>query len=75
MKPGPILQTQYADRFQEPQRTEPIGICGVLRSLEGDCDMALSGKDIDFIRLNRLHDPDQVGRVSEVAIMQRQPDT
>jgi len=35
--------------------------------------MALGAEVVDFIRLHLLDDPDQIGAVSEVAVVQREP--
>ena len=65
-----LLQPQDADRFEQPQRAERIGVGGVFRRLERHRDMALRREVVDLVRLHLLDDADQVGRIGQVAVVQ-----
>jgi hypothetical protein len=43
-----LLQADNADRFQEPQHADGVGISGVFRAFEADADMALGGDIVDL---------------------------
>ena len=62
--------TEDADRFEQPQRAERVGIGGIFRRLEADLHMALRGEIVDLVGLDLLDDADQVGGVGHVAVMQ-----
>jgi hypothetical protein len=66
------FQLQNADRFQQPQGAQGIGIGGVFGRVKRDHDMALSRQIVDFVRLNVLDDADQVGGVCQIAVMQKE---
>ena len=66
-----FLQSQDPHRLQDPQRAECIAIRCVLRALKTHGHMALSAEVVDLIRLHLLNDPDQVGAVGEVAVVER----
>lgn len=42
------------------------------RRLERDLDMTLCGQVVDLVRLHLLNDPNQVGGIGQVAIMENQ---
>src|SRR5579885_3016753 len=67
-----LAKAEDADRFQEPQGAERIGIGCVFRGLEAHLHMALGGQIVDLVGLNLLDDPDEIGRVGEVAVMQQE---
>jgi hypothetical protein len=57
------------DRLQYAQRARGIGICRVFRRFKADLHMALRGEVIDFVRLHRLNDADQIGGIRHVPVM------
>ena len=61
-----------ADRFQQAQRAERVGVGGVFRRLEAHLHMALGGEIVDLVGLGFLHEADQVGGIGQVAIMQEE---
>ena len=61
-----------ADRLEQAQRAERVGVGGVFRRLEADLHMALGGEIVDLVGLRLLHDADQVGRVGQVAVVQEE---
>jgi len=61
IKPGLFLQPQDAQRFEDAQRAERVGIRGVFRFFERDRDVALGRQIVDLVRLHFLDDPDQAG--------------
>ena len=63
-------QPQKADRLQQPEHAQTVGVGGIFGGLEADLDMALGGQVVDLVRLRLLHDADQVGRIGHVAEMQ-----
>ena len=66
-------EAQHAHRLQDPQGAEGIAVGGVLRRLKAHRHMALGPQVVDLIGLHLLDDPDQVGAVGEVAVVQHQP--
>ena len=67
------FEAQDPDGFQQAQRAQCVGVCDVLRCLERHTDVALGCEVIDFVRLHLLHDPNQVGGIRQVAIVQMHP--
>ncbi len=65
-----FLKPQDPHRLQQAQRADGVGIGGIFGGFETDCHMALCGQVVDFVRLHVLHDADQVGRISQVTVMQ-----
>ena len=65
-----LLKAQDADRFQQAQHAERVGVGGVLRLLERDLHVGLRGQVVDLVRLHLLHDVDQRRRVRHVAVVQ-----
>ena len=61
-------------RIASSSRSTPmrVGIGGIFRALEADRDMALGGEVVDLGRPDLLHQPDQVGGVGHVAVMQQE---
>ena len=50
--------------------TERIGVGGVLGGLEAHLHMALRGEIVELRRLRLLHNPDEVGRIRHVAVVE-----
>ncbi len=67
------VEAQHAHRLENAQGAKGIAIGGVFRRLEAHRHMALSTQVVDLIGLHLLDDPDQVGAVREVAVVQHQP--
>ena len=61
---------EEADRFQQAQGAQAVGVGGIFGGLEADLHMALGGEIVDLVGLGLLDDADQVGRVGHVAVMQ-----
>ena len=61
VEPGFFLQPQDADRLQQPQGANTVGIGGVFGRLKAHGHMAHGSQVVDFIGLHLLHDADQVG--------------
>ena len=72
IEPRLLLHAEDADRFQQPQHADGVGIGGIFRALEADADMALGGEVVDLGRPDLLHQPDQIGRVGHVAVVQQE---
>ena len=70
VEPRLLFHAEDADRLQQPQHADRVGIGGVFRAFEADADMALGGEIIDLGRPDLLHQPDQIGRIRHVAIVQ-----
>ena len=65
----PVLHAEDADRLQQPQRAERVGIRRVFRRLERHRDVALRREIVDLVGLDFLHDADEVGRIRHVAVV------
>ena len=61
-------------RIASSSRSTPmrVGIGGIFRAFETDADMALGGEVVDLGRPDLLHQPDQIGRIRHVAIVQQE---
>ncbi len=59
-----------ADRLEQPQRAERVGIGGVFRRLEAHLHVALGGEIVDLGRLSFLDEADEIGRIRQVAVVQ-----
>ena len=70
VNPGFFGEPQDPHRLQDPQRAQRIAVGGVFRTLKAHRHMALGAEVVDLIRLHLLDDPDQVGAVSEVAVVE-----
>ena len=68
--PGFFGEPQDPHRLQDPQRAQRIAVGGVLRALKAHRHMALGTEVVDLIGLHLLDDPDQVGAVGEVAVVE-----
>ena len=67
-----LLEAEDADRLEQAQRAERIGVGGVFGRLEGHRDVALRRQVVDLVGLHLLHDADQVGGIGQVAVVQEQ---
>ena len=65
-----LLQAKNANSLKNTQCTKPVSIGGVLWGFKADRHMAHRCQVIDFVRLNLLDDPNKVGRVRQIAIVQ-----
>ena len=65
-----VLQTQKANGLQQAQSTGGIHVGGVLGRLKAHCHMRLRTQVIDLIGLHLLQDACEVGRVSQVTVVQ-----
>ncbi len=65
-----LLQLQDADRFEDAQRADAVGVGGVFRFLEAHGHVRLSGQVVDLVGLHRLDDAHQAGRVGQVTVVQ-----
>ena len=63
-------QTEDADRFEDAQSAEGVGVGGVFGFLKGNGHMALRGEVVDLVGLDLLDDADQAAGVGEVAVME-----
>jgi hypothetical protein len=69
-----LFQAENANRLQQPQCPQAIGVGGVFRGLEADLDVALGRQIVNLGGLDFLDQPDQVGRVGQVAVVKEEPD-
>ncbi len=69
---GFIGEAKHPHGFQDAQGAEGVAIGGVFRRFEAHRHMALGAQVIDLIRLHLLDDPDQVGGIGEIAVVQHQ---
>ena len=67
-----LLQAEDADRLQQPERAERVGVGRIFRRLETDLDVALRREIVDLVGLRLLHQADQVGRIGHVAVVQEE---
>jgi hypothetical protein len=72
IEPRLLLHAENPDRLQQPEHAERVGIGGIFGALETDADMALGGEVVDLGRADLLHQPDQIGRIRHVAIVQQE---
>ena len=70
VEPGLVAKLQEPHRLQQTQRADPVGIGGILRRLEAHLHVGLGGKVIHLVWLDFLHQPDQVGGIRHVPVMQ-----
>ena len=67
-----LRQAQDADRLQDAQRADAVGVGGVFRLLEGHRHMAHRRQVVDLVGLDLLDDAHQAGRVGQVTVVQRE---
>ena len=72
IEPRFLLHAENPDRFEQAQHADRVGIGGIFRALEADADVALRGKIVDLGRPDLLHQPDQIGRIRHVAVVQQE---
>ena len=71
-KSGSCLSTPKLNR-PESASTKGIAVSGVLRTLKAHRHVALGAKVVNLVRLHLLDDPDQIGAIGEVAVMESEP--
>jgi len=59
-----------ANCLDQSQGPDGDNLGGILRNVEGDLDVALGTKVIDFVGVNSLEHPPQPGTVGQVAVVQ-----
>jgi hypothetical protein len=64
-----VFEPEDADRLQEPQRAEGVGVGGIFRGLEAHLDVALRAQVVNLGRLVLLDQPDQIGGVRQVTVV------
>ena len=67
---GLLLHAEDANRLEDAECTEAIGVCRILRGVERDRHVRHRREVVDFVRLHLLDNPDQVGRIGQVPVMQ-----
>ena len=70
IEPRLFPQTEDTDRFKQSKRADRVGIGGIFGRLKTDRHVRLGGQIINLVRLHLLHDPDQVGAVRQIAVVQ-----
>ena len=65
-----FCQPAHANRFQHAQNTQGIHVARILRRVEGYLHMTLRRQIVDFVGLDFAHQPNQAGRIRQVAVMQ-----
>ena len=60
-----------ADRLEQPQRPQSVGVRRVLRRFETHLHMALGRKVVDFGGLDVLDQANEVGGVGEIAVVEK----
>ena len=70
--PGLLREAQNPHCLQYSQRAQSVAVGGVFRTLKTHSHMALGTEVIDLIGLHLLNDPDQVGAIGEVAVVENQ---
>ena len=68
--PGFLREPQYAHRLENPQRSQRIAVGRVFGRFKAHRHMALGAKVINLIRLHLLDDPNQVGAIGEIAVVE-----
>ena len=72
VKPGFVGHFQQPDRFQQAQGTNCIGIGRIFCGFKTDLYMRHGRDVVDLIGLGFLNNPDQVGRIRHIAVMQEE---
>ena len=67
---GLLAEAQNADSFQNPQNAQRVHVAGILRHVKGHLNVGLCSQIVNLIRLNNADDPDQAGRIGQIAIME-----
>ena len=68
-----VLQPKQSNCLKQPQRSNRVGVRGVLWNVETDMHVALRGEIIDFVGLGFLDQPNKVGGIRQITIMKEQP--
>ena len=63
-------QPAHANRFQHAQNTQGIHVARIFRRVERHLHMTLRRQIVDFVGLDFAHQPNQAGRIRQVAVMQ-----
>ena len=72
---GLAFQAEDTNGLKQAQRPQPIGVGRVFRRFERDLHMRLRREIVDLVRLGFLHDADDVGRISHIAVVQMEGNT
>jgi hypothetical protein len=67
-----LLQPENADRFQDAQRADAVGVRRVLGLFEAHRHMRLGREVVDLVRLHLLDDAHQAGRIGQIAVVQHE---
>ncbi len=67
---GLVGQLQDAQRLENAQRADAVGVGGVFRCFEADRHMALRRQIVDLVGLDLRDQAHQIGRIRHVAVMQ-----
>jgi hypothetical protein len=73
VKPAFFVKTKYFKRFKHAQGSKGIGVGRILRRLKRNRHMGLGSKVIYLVRLNALHQLNQIGRIGHVPVMEYKP--
>ena len=65
-----LPEAEDADRLQNSQRPEAVGIGRVFRLLKGHRHVALRGEVVDLVGLHLLDDAHQAGGIRQIAVVQ-----
>ncbi|CAN0919023.1 hypothetical protein LINGRAHAP2_LOCUS31213 [Linum grandiflorum] len=67
------VQDVRSDCFQKAEGSRGHHVGGVVRDLEGDGDVRLSGEVVDFVRANGVEPAAEGGGVGEISVMELHP--
>src|SRR6266576_4474325 len=67
-------QPRFADRFQDPDRTDASNIGCVFRNIEAHAHVALCAEMINFVRFQFVKELHEIDRIAEIAVMQEHSD-
>ena len=65
-----LFKAEDADRFEDAQGADPVGVGSVFGGFEGNRHVGHGRQVVDFVRLHLLDDADQVGGVGEIAVVE-----
>jgi len=69
-----LFHAEDADGFQQAEGAQAICVGGILWGIEADFDVTHGREVVNLMRLDLLHDADEVGGIREVPIVQLEPD-
>ncbi len=72
IEPCLLLEAQNTDGLEQAERTESIRIRGVFGRFETHLHVTLCGEIVDLVRLRFLHETDEVRRVREIAVVEKE---